>query len=1315
MPWDLTDDEAQKFNALTSGQKVDLSPEEATKFQPIFAERSKTQKPEPSLGEAALNFAKELVVPSRGEVSTPGSSAGARQNALTQGAALLSSADIGLRPSGWLSDVTGVKAADVDKMLEEGRQTYPKTALAAGLLSPFPTKVKEQALVAGGLGALHGFENAKPGEGFNDALVGGGVNAGLAVGTAGLFHGAGKVVGPAARKLMEKLGVKAEQLFAEPKTMPESPADIHARELAANNARGGEPRAVPVPPVPENLSTPWFGEAQDPALTGVGEGAPTRASVRPEPQTMKSLLAGRRSPADLEPVTATGDLSERAQKMLASGPLPGEPNTAGKLEQVRSLGAERPTDVGDPRGAEFRRESGFDDAAAASDRGDPEPMLKWLKDNPQAGKVIEQSGLALASEHRFYNAEKELTKGIPTETLRDTQGTKSLRVKNAVPIEPSVDDSLAWLNGEDSATADTKVKYVPKDVNAPRVFGRDPEATFVPQGKAPGPEMFVGGGSGEPVRPAGAQQSGPPVSAPIDPTDINDDFLAQVKESQRVLADQQSLRAKVARQLSLPENRADDVDKLLGMSIRSFKASKTAQDIQMQSLYPRLKAAVDKLPLAAQSNVKRIISNLRDRRATLDDVAKLPAEFRDLFKQTQAESQAQLVQLAQAGYFSPGEISTITKNLRKELLHLHRTYAAFSAGKKWKAPDAVVQRAAEWIAGEQKMSTGDALARVRAILKTAADGEGFRNVQDLANALRNNGLVKRRILPPQLHALLGVVNDPAFVVAETASQMTGLHQLYLRTRAFADPAFEGRIWSDRPLPGFDERKLWFDQLSPADNKRAFGELAGKYVPPTLREAMTDTPAKAVNNLFLSLAKKATDWFSFSKVLTSPLAAVRDVISSGLYMSASGVPQHWQASKFVPSIKALLALHGNFSGLPAGASLARMALEDGAIQLGKGSDFGGNEARRIVEDALRGASEGLPGIWDKVTSGYSNVRSKLGLIRELLDNTGRLTAYSYHLKAARESLGLSDLEARAHASHLVNRYFATGAGVPPVVRSLQRGQAGLAPFIGWNVDNMRVAKNILADVAKGDLGPLMRTSIWMGGPFVASAVLNRALGVSDEDRAAGERSLKGSWKATHPLRLWLPMRGQDGKLMYVVSLDGINPMGKFSQGTDQMNPAQRVAASIVNGVTDSGMFAGWADRVMTRAGIQPAQYEPDLLPGQEGYALATDVANFAEPTLMGQYKTVARRAQLDVPGAEPLRPTEEPLSLGQAAAGFVSPITLEKVGPRSRLGAQKQLRGERGELLDARKQVGKLRDPSERSRVLEAVKERVRALRAKFAK
>lgn len=1315
MPWDLTPDEADKFNRLSKGEKVDLSSDEATKFQPIFAERAKLKKPEaPGLGSLAWNAAKEMVIPSADETGNP--TVDWEDAALAAG----SSMDIGFRPpplKGSSSPQEMEKqrlksGSDVDSAFDLARRRHPKTALTTGLLMPFPNKVKEQALVAGGLGALHGFVHSKPGEGVHDAVVNGLLNAGFAAATGKVVQGAGKLLGPATRALMERLGVKAPELALEPKTMPESPVDVAARESAAAAARGGEPKAVP-----ENLKTPWFGEPQDPALTKVGEGALTKASVRPnlEPPTQRSLLAGRRTRADVEGPTNVSDLSARAAKMLESGPLPGEPNTAGKLEAVRGMSAERPTVVDDPRMAQFLRESGFNEAASAADRGESSLMLKWLKDNPQGAKMAEQAGLLHASEYRKYAGPQELTKPPLTSSMRDEMGTKSLRSPTpAVPSEPSVADNIAWLNGEGSAPEPkTLTKYVPRDSLLPK-NQQNPEMTWVKSSRL---NPAVGGGSGapEPVRPSAVQQSGPPVSAPLDPSDMHEDFLAQVKESQQLLRDQMSNRAKIAQQLSLPENRADDVDKLLGMSIRSFKATKTAQDIQMQSLFPRLKAAVEKLPLGQRAVVKNIIAKLRDRSATLDEVAKLPEEFRDLFKQTQAESQAQLVQLAKAGYFSPAEISTISKNLKKGLLHLHRTYAAFATGKKWRAPDEAVDRAARWIADENGISFSDALSQTRAILKTAADGEGFRTVQDLANALRNNGLVKRRILPPQLHALLGVVNDPAFVVAETASQMTALHQLYLRTRAFADPAFQGRIWSDTPMPGMDERKLWFDALSPADNKRAFGELAGKYVPATLREAMVDTPSKAVNNVFLSLAKKATNWFSFSKVLTSPLAAVRDVISSGFYMTSSGVPQLWQASKFVPAIKALLALHGDFKGLPEGASLARMALEDGAIQLGKGSDFGGSEARRIVEEALKGASEGLPGIWDKVTSGYSNTRAKLGLIRELLDNAGRLTAYMYHLKTAHERLGLSDLEARAHASHIVNRYFATGAGVPPVVRALQKGQAGLAPFIGWNVDNMRVAKNILADVAKGDFGPLMRASIWMGGPFAASALLNHALGITDEDKAAGERALKGSWKATHPLRIWLPFRGPDGKLVYVVSLDGINPMAKFFQGTDQMNPAQRVAASLVNGLTDSGMFEGWSDRVLARAGIQPQQYEPDLLPGQEGYAFASDIANYAEPTLMHQYRTVARRAQLDVPGAEPLRPTEEPLGLGHALLAGASPLSLEKVGPRSLRGAQKQLRGERGELLDVRKQAGRMQDPSERSRVLDAVKERFGDLRRKFAK
>jgi hypothetical protein len=1458
MPWDLTPEEADKFNRLSRGEKVDLSPAEAQKLQPIFAERSKLKPKQEQLGlgDMALEALKELpgslkamVVPTRGE--KPGMA-----DWQSAGMAALSATDIGFRPPPLMKSDSPQQMEqqrrEVGKMVDDefndARARHPKTALAAGVLSPFPTKVKEQMLVSGLVGMLHGAHSAPapkermlgflPGqEEVAGALVGGGVNA-LVAGALGKGIEKGSattkaLLGPATKRLLARLGMK--ELAPEPKTVPEGPLDAQAREQAAANARGGEPptsvdyanvenpepsarvdgtrvspyhnepplmqllreqptmpgRGGPPPEVPTRASNPRPGLSRDRIVTNPGDqqlraevlgqeprtfpdveepvtrtsrprpGLPpdrleTNPSVRQqlaellgaEPRTDPLLdpevtassrrpLAGEptvvdrpflsrslrkaqlvpegRAPSYAEPVTHVGpeapaEKLARLLRELGVGSRAGEPSVNEKLGKVRELNAERPTVVDDPREADYLRQSGFYEAAAAADRGDPSAMMKWLNENPQGAKTAKEIGLVLAGEHRKFNASRELTKPLRTEVPRDVQGTAAASPKAAerslggAPPEPSVDANIAWLSGEDELEK-TATKYVPRDSLLPR-SQQNPEMTWVASHRLK-PE--IQGGSGEPPRPAATQQSGPPVSAPLQPTDLDEMFHALAAQSQKLLAADTGLRARFLKQFSLPEFRGDE---LLGQAVRSVNASRAIGDFQMQRLYPALQRVIEKLPSVDRATVQKVITQLRDRKATVADLNKLPAEFRALFDQMHREQQAQLVELAKGGYFGPQELATISQNLKKGLLHLHRSYQAFYARRSWKPPEDAIVRAAKFIAESMGMDPVQANARVRAVLKTAAEGEGFQNVQQMLGAFRDAGLVKARTLPPPLHALLGVVNDPAFVVAETASQMSSMYHLMMRTRALLAPDLEGKVWAQQWVPGMDERPLWNEQMSPAQNKRLFGELAGKFVHPALRQSMLDAPAPLVENFARDFAHKVTGWFATAKVLTSPVTWARNIISNGLYLTASGVPVWRQPVLMAKAFRSILAGQKRLSAsLAQGHEWLQMALEDGAVRPGRGTDLGGSEARAIAENVLRSKPDGLMGFWDSAMRMMQKGQLKLGKTYELFDSAARLAAYMHHVEAGRQRLGLSPQQARSHASHIVNRYFATGAGAAPIFRELSRSSLGLAPFIGWHVDNLRVAKNILADSMKGDLGPLMRTAAWMAAPMVAAYMARQLYGITDSDVAAGERALKGSWRDRQGLHDWLPVRGKDGRLVYAVSFDGLNPFALFLRGAPQMSIPQRVAASIVQGMVQSGSMEPWVNDQLASLGVTPQEYEPPLLPGQEGWKAASGVAQFMEPALMRQFRTVARKAQLDL--GQPLRPTEEPQGLGEALLTTFSPIGIEKVGERTQRGAQKQLRGERAGLLDARKRVRGINDPDERSRVLEAIPERMKQLRDRF--
>jgi hypothetical protein len=1332
MPWDLTPDEASKVKRLLRGESVDLTPDEAMKFKPIAAEAVRTRQPQqPSLSNQALAALKEvpgmlerMVTPDPNAITSSGIS-----DAQFKALAAMSAFDIGAQriippltsssSPQEMEEQTRRSAEGVDMMLEEGRKRNPKTALAVGILSPFPTKIKEQMIVAGGLGAMHGYQHAPEGQKLAGALTGGGVNALLAAGLGTGMKGAGKILGPATKALLKRFNVKLPGMEAEVKTAVETPLDVQAREQAAMNARGGEPPTIVEQPLPENLRDVWQpAEPMDQRTrVSTGPNVLTRASKRPEPKTVTdprtevSALAGRRSPLDMEPSTVP---MKRAADVMGQGPLPGEASVEAKLAKMQELLGERPTIVDDSRVHENLLRTGFYEAADAAERGDPAKLLKWLNENPRAGRLVEEVGLSLARAHRKAFASKELTKPLKTETLRDVQGTVAASPRAAERslggAEPSVDKGLAWLSGEDIGTDPTQVRYVPRDVNAPKVFGRDPEATHVPQGQAPGPEMFIGGGSGTPPRAAAATQSGPPVSMPLAPQHLPANYWQLAQASKELLKQSEGWGSKLWRALKLPEHRGSE---LLGHAVLSFKASQALGEMRVKYFFPKMEAALKELPPAARLATKKTIQRLRDRQATAADVASLPEKFRNLFMQAQQEQTAQLKELARGGYFAPNELAAIVSNMRKGWLYAHRSYHAFTSPKTWDPDVKAMNSAAQFFMKNQKgLSYENAQVQVRALVKAIRDPNksGLRGAEMLTALLRDRGMVKGRTLPPQLRPLLGVIDDPSFIAADTAGHMASMFHLMARTRALLSPEYAGKVWSDVPLPHLDERRLWVDSLSPAGNKRLFGELAGKYVDPALREAMTEAPPAVMEEVANQFVKKVQGWFSVSKVLTSPTTWARNFLSNGLYLAASGLANPVKQAQYVGrAMKALwVSANKGVGATEAGAAdLVQMAIEDGALRLGRGTDFaGGSEARRIVELALAKKQDGLLGMMDAVYRGFVKTRGGLGNAYEFFDQSARLAAYMYHLEVGRKSLKMSPMTARAHASHLVNRYFATGAGVPPVFARFKQYSLIAAPFLNWFVDNTRVALNIMADAAMAykdpkKLAPLMRVAAWSSIPYVAFWLGSQVTGFTDEDRAAAERALTPNWKAKHAFYTVVPFKRADGS-MYVVSFDGINPMSVIFKGSDSMNPAQRVAASIAQGIVESGPAEGWVDQKLAEAGVKPEEYQPKTMHGDEGWALARGISDFMQPQLMNQFRNVARKAQLGM--GDPLRPSEEPQSLLEALLTQFSPVSIEKVGPRTLRAAKKQLQGERAGLMHERNAARKIQDPERKERVLDSVRE-----------
>lgn len=1180
----------------------------------------------------------------------------------------------------------GAGPEEVEKASQEAVKQNPKTALAAGVIGPNAPTVAGRIAVALATGTLGAANRGQ------DPLAGGAATAGLTAAVEGLLRlpkGAAKVVDtrrlftPVSEALRE-LHIQASR--GEPVTNV-SPLALHERQTVV-----GE---VPTEVVPPNLLHPF--EAPDFPTRAGGEAAPGVPTKAERP-----YFAER---TNVSPLRADEFPVEPGTKPILRGV---DPDPEVQLQRMSELAAERPTGKMHPD--ELLSESAFN--RKNQEMLSPRGIADLLQANERAGAV-------------------ELERNVsPDGPVVDRSAeTHNLRVppKTPSPEQVKFDEAMSFLEGtDDPALAKTATRYVPRDINVPEPF-KDPNITHVPSRKVPAP---IGGGAGDAAERAARQAerpnpasrivAGPPSEGTFHPTEVPESLHALSQEGKDLIARDNSWWEKFKRSLSLPENRADgDV----AAAIRSLRGARAMKDIVTERLFPKLNAAVKSLPSSEQANVRSVIKSLRDRKGTLADVSKLPQEFRNLFVHLQREQQAMTVELAKAGYYSQAEMKAMRKLLSEGQLHLHRSYQAFLTKKgSFKPSENAMRLAEDFFMKELELTRGEAFQKVRAVLLKVNEEAGPKDLGQTLKAFQDAGLMKQRKLPPQLRPLLGVVNDPAFIVADTAAEMAQLYHQMHATRAIASPQFEGRVWSRAPIPGMHPERLWDATKGIEENRRLFGELAGKYVAPQLHEAMKGMSSAEARSLPRQLISAAVGWFAFAKILTSPTTLLRNLMSNTFNLSVSGVyPQHW------PRLfsKAAQVLHSWSKSVPlreAGAGeWMQMALEDYAIAPGRGSDWGGREARRIIEEVVRKRPDGLVGAMDTLFRKYGQSKAFLGRIYELGDTVPRLMAYMHHVEDGVKTLGLPMAAARARASHIVNRYFATGSSVGPLFRKLS--QSGGSPVGSWLVDNMRVTKNIMADASKGQVGPLVAATAFSAIPMAVFYGLRQLYGVTDAEVSANERRLKGSWRERQAFHDWVPVRTKDGTA-YAISFDGLNPMAAFlkggnlqqawqdpSQAGDVMSQLPRIiAANVISGLTSSGWAEPFADTVLAQLGIAPGEYAPPVLPGQEGWRFLDSVQSYMQPTLMRQFQDVARKAQL-APDLLPLRPTEEEQTLGGAAFTSFNPLSIEKVGARSMEGARRQEQGKAGELKRGQKAAQKL--PSEeREKVQNEAQKRKEELRRK---
>lgn len=800
---------------------------------------------------------------------------------------------------------------------------------------------------------------------------------------------------------------------------------------------------------------------------------------------------------------------------------------------------------------------------------------------------------------------------------------------------------------------------------------------------------IVGGGSGKPelhvtnVDPRTQNITRPPVDMEAPPPEIPPAHVNAMTEAARSFGRKGAeYFDRVKRELSLPENRAGSE---AAYAIRQLNAAKQMNDHAVKQVFPEIRASMKGQNAVAVGDTVRKLRDLMDNVKVADPAeleraantagvleASLPDAFRENYAKVKAANQEMLKYLIDRGWLSEEASRDAALKQQLGIPWLHREYLSI-LDKSWEPPkDAMSKAIDELIRRNKSLSPEIARQQLDYFLKEfkgeVAKGKSFRDAFLRAGA--GNDALKARTMPEWLRPVLGVINDPAFVVAQSFGELNRMYHQALVTDAMTKPEFKGKVWADKPALNMHPERLG-EGTETHEAKKMYGEFAGKYVTPEVHEALHDVSGPVVNGLMHEMASGFVNLFRASKVLTSPTTIVRNFLGNFMYQMAAGISPHRWPLLFTRAVRSMddWGRHGqpivSSEGQPGMAKWTQMAIEDGALRPGRGYDVQGSELRHLAKYVIDRPDAGaLKPMFDT----YGKFINKLGGVYSVMDDVHRLMAYMHTVETGL-GMGMSDAQARARASATVNRYFASGASVGPAFKKLGNYGAGFVnPFLSFQVDNARVFKNVVQDATKGQLGPLIRVALGTGSIYGLASMLRTAYGVSDQDIASAEVARTPYMTENNPFPLYLPWRSEHGYL-HMANTEALNPFYMYLKGggdaKDPKNLAARIGTNLVLGLVNSGMIEPTVKGMLAKAGAPASTtYNENVLPSQEGMAALQSGWDTLKPTLFKQFLDTMRKAQL----SGTLRQGEEPLSPYEAAAkmpaGLMDVAGIEKVGPRT---------------------------------------------------
>lgn len=755
---------------------------------------------------------------------------------------------------------------------------------------------------------------------------------------------------------------------------------------------------------------------------------------------------------------------------------------------------------------------------------------------------------------------------------------------------------------------------------------------------------------------------------------------AEVAEARNIFsqfARRDGVVARVARELALPEFRAAQY---VVPGIRGWEAARAIEGVQVAKVHALLRRVEKQLQPEQRKLVERFIrqrvSPERLKFEQVIPVEAMPPEFRLPWQQAMDQMNAQRADLLKAGVFDAETMKRMNELESQGVAWLHRDYRAHM-DKRFKPNEAHLENALRFLQKDGKMTPTEAAAAVAELLGSFTEGSPQ---QRWARSRINKEIFKgRQEIPAPLRKVMGEVNSPAYAVAVSMGEIERAWRQLKVSQTFTTPDLKGKVWSDVASPNMATARI-------PNDKRAYGEFAGKYLAPELYEAVMQAPQQRFQSALLRFLAWGGSLFKTAKVALSPITYLVNGISNTTNMAAAGLPMwHRRAVPRVTQATRALLSYNRQLQTPNAKTLGEVgkneaqwfqwAMEDGAIKPGLGAEAGGSEARALAERYLRDPASGILGVFQKAWDLGGQGKAKLGGLYDAMDSIPKLAVYIEQVTRATEA-GMPLNEARSLASKIINENFVSSANIGPAVKSAAQLAGVVNPFMSWHADNIRVHLNWLRNAGKG-FGPGGALS-GQGSSQAFNVALQYGLiaglfsgarylaGMNDGEVAAGEALLKTGYGRNTPLRQWLPFRDAMDRLQ-VVNLRALFPTEVFLRGDPNTNILVRVLRNTLMGLVQG---AGGEDIIGTglaAVGLHEDEFKkPEPMQGDEQRAALEAVWNYIEPGIVRDARNIARRTQM----AGELRRFEEPLTPGQALSK-VAGFAVEPVGERSALGEMKR--------------------------------------------